>query len=148
MSNGKCVCVILICRAEAETKAKLEKVSEIKKINAQIMLIKRWVVWCIFGVRWLTKYHKVKFLIHYTLFTNFCALVVLVKYEDHYVKSSIISVTNCRHVYPGFSSFVGIHNSSFVFVINIISCGKRIGVCIINSYFTIFCMLTAYSVNY
>ncbi len=32
---------VSISRAEAETKAKLEKVAEIKKINAQIMLIRR-----------------------------------------------------------------------------------------------------------
>ena len=31
-------------RAEAETKAKLEKVSEIKKIHAQMMAIKRWLL--------------------------------------------------------------------------------------------------------
>lgn len=31
-------------RAEAETKAKLEKVSEIKKIHVQMMAIKRWLL--------------------------------------------------------------------------------------------------------
>ena len=35
---------VTISRAEAETKAKLEKVAEIKKINAQIMLIRRWEI--------------------------------------------------------------------------------------------------------
>lgn len=32
--------------AEAETKLKLEKVAEIKKINAQMMAIKRWTAAC------------------------------------------------------------------------------------------------------
>ena len=34
--------LFFLCRAEAETKLKLEKVAEIKKINAQMMAIKRY----------------------------------------------------------------------------------------------------------
>ena len=34
---------LLICRAESATKAKLEKVAEIKRLNAQIMAIKRYI---------------------------------------------------------------------------------------------------------
>ena len=36
------LCYLLICRAESATKAKLEKVAEIKRLNAQIMAIKRY----------------------------------------------------------------------------------------------------------
>lgn len=36
--------MMLECRSEAATKAKLDKVAEIKRINAQIMAIKRLVM--------------------------------------------------------------------------------------------------------
>ena len=39
-----CVCCLFVCRAESATKAKLEKVAEIKRLNAQLVATKKWVV--------------------------------------------------------------------------------------------------------